>query len=57
MRTIARETAFQVALRNCSEDVGGRSVLYMILVKGDTCSQAHILAEACLLVTGSRCLH
>lgn len=34
MRTIAQETASQVGLRNCSEDVGGRSLLHMILVKG-----------------------
>ena len=32
-RTAAWETAFQIALRNCSKDVGERSVLYMILVK------------------------
>ena len=34
MRTIAQEIASQVGLRNCSEDVGGRSLLHMILVKG-----------------------
>ena len=34
MRTIARETAFQIALRNCSKEVGERSGFYMILVKG-----------------------
>lgn len=33
MRTVAQETAFHRALRNCSRDVGKRSVLYMILVK------------------------
>ena len=33
MRTVAQETAFHIALRNCSRDVGNRSVLYMILVK------------------------
>ena len=43
MRTIARES--QIALRNCSEQVGGRSVLHMILVKEGTCNQAHFLAE------------
>ena len=26
MRTIALETAFQIALRNCSKEVGARSV-------------------------------
>ena len=34
MRTIAWETAFQIALMNCSEEVRGRSVLQMILVNG-----------------------
>ena len=34
MRTIAQETVSQVHLRNCSEDVGRRSILHMILVKG-----------------------
>ena len=33
MRTVAQEIAFQTALRNCSKEVGERSVLYMILVK------------------------
>ena len=33
MRTVAQEIAFQIALRNCSKEVGERSVLYMILVK------------------------
>ena len=33
MRTIAWETAFQISLRNCSREVGGRSMLYMTLVK------------------------
>ena len=47
MRTIARETASQGALRNCSKELGERSVLCMILVKADTCSRAHVLAEGC----------
>ena len=34
MRTVAQETAFQIALRNCSEEVGEGSALYMILAKG-----------------------
>ena len=34
MRTIARETASQIALRNRSKEGGVRSVLYMSLVKG-----------------------
>ena len=35
MRTIVLETAFQRALRNCSREAGGRSVLYVTLVKAD----------------------
>lgn len=34
MRAVAWETAFQRALRNCSEKVGEKSVLFMILVNG-----------------------
>ena len=47
MSTIAWERASQITLRHCSKEAGGRSVLYRTLVKGGTCSQAHILAEAC----------
>ena len=35
MRTIAQEIAFQIALRNCSEEVGGKVNIYVILVKGE----------------------
>ena len=35
MRTIARETAFQIALRNCSKEAGGKVSIYVILVKGE----------------------
>ena len=46
MRTIAEETAFQIALRNCSKEAGGKvSVLYDFS-EGGARSQAHILAEA-----------
>ena len=34
VRAIARETAFQIALRNCSKEVGGRPSIYVISVKG-----------------------
>ena len=40
MRTIAQQTAFQIALRNCSREVAGRSVLYMMLVEGG-CAVKH----------------
>ena len=43
MRTIAQETASQMALRNCSKG-GGGSVIYDFS-EGGTCSQARILAE------------
>ena len=33
MRTITQETAFQIALRNCSKEVGGKISIYVILVK------------------------
>ena len=35
MRTIAWEAAFQIALRNCSKEVGGKVSIYVILVKGE----------------------
>ena len=47
MRTIAHETAFQIALSNCSNKVGGDVRIDVILVKGEASSQAHVLAEAC----------
>ena len=34
MRTIAHETAFQIALRNCSKEVGISQYIYVILVRG-----------------------
>ena len=34
MRTIAWETAPQIALRNCSKEVTGKVHIYAILVKG-----------------------
>ena len=35
MRTIDQETAFHIALRNCSKEVGGKVSIYVILVKGE----------------------
>ena len=35
MRTIAWESAFQIALRNCSKETGGKVSIYMFLVKGE----------------------
>ena len=34
MRTIAWETAFQIALRDCSKKLGGGANIYVLLVKG-----------------------
>ena len=45
MMTIARETASQRALGNCSEEVGGEISIDVILGKGITRNQAHIFAE------------
>ena len=46
MWTIPQEAAFQIALKNCSKEVGGNVSIYAILVKwGDTCKQAHILQK------------
>lgn len=46
MRTIAWEIASQIGLRNFLEEVGRKSVLSMILVKG-----RYIFAEVLLLVS------
>ena len=35
MRTIAWKTAFQLALRNCSKEVGGKVSINEILMKGE----------------------
>ena len=45
MKTTARETESQIALRNCSKEVGGEVCIYVIWGKGGTCNQAHIFAE------------
>ena len=34
MRTIAWEAAFQIVLRNCSKEVGGKVSIYVVLAKG-----------------------
>ena len=46
MRTVAWDTASQIALRNCSEEVGGKVSIIYDFSDGGTCSQARILAEA-----------
>ena len=47
MRTIAWETAFQMALRNCSEEVGGKvSVIYDFSEGGGVHTVKHTLWQA-----------
>ena len=43
MKTVVQETAFQIALRNCSKEVGWREGQYMILVKGEYMQLSTIL--------------
>ena len=35
MKTATQETAFQIALSNCSKEVGEKVSIYVILVKGE----------------------
>ena len=42
MKTAARETEAQVALRNCFREVGERDSVYVILVKGGVQACRHI---------------
>ena len=57
MKTIAWETASQIALMNYSKDVGEQSInIYVILVKGDICNQAHIWQKVAVVMR-NRCLH
>ena len=51
MRTIAQETAFQIALRNCSKQAMGKVSLYIILVEQEYMqSSTYILHIFFLLV-------
>ena len=45
MRTIARETALQIALGSCSKEVAGKVSVHVILGQVGTGNQAHIFAE------------
>ena len=54
MRTAARETAFQIALRNCSREAGEEDQYICDLGEGgNTCNQAHIFTEGLVRVTAS----
>ena len=55
MRTISLETAPQIALRNCSKEVEGRSVV--ILVKQGYMQSSTYFSRRLLLVTRSSCHH
>ena len=51
MRTTAQETAFQIALRNCSREVRGKVSIDVILVKGEYMqSSTHFLQVSASLV-------
>ena len=58
MRTIAPQTAYQRALKNCSKEVGGNASIYGILVKGKY-MQSSTFFSFCrfLLVMRNRCHH
>ena len=43
MRTAAWETAPQIALKDCSKDIGVKDTVYVILIKGE--SSADFLVE------------
>ena len=45
------ETEAQIALRNCSKDVGGKDSIYVILAKVGNTLTAHIFCRKFLLVS------
>ena len=53
VRTIAQETAPQIALRNCSKEEEVKVSTYLIWWKGNACNQAHIFCRSFLLVSRS----
>ena len=55
MRTAARERAPQIALRNCSKEVGEKDRMYVILVKGEYVQSSTFIFRRFLLVLGSFC--
>ena len=51
MRTIDQEIAFQIALRNCFKEVGGKvNPKRGFLCRGSICNQAHMFCRSFLLV-------
>ena len=58
MRTVAPETAPQIALRNCFKEVRGKVSIYVILVKGECMqSNTYFFCGRFLLVLRSSCHH
>ena len=51
MRTIAQETAFQIALSNCSKELGRKVSIYVILVKREYMQSSTYFWKKFLLVT------
>ena len=51
LRTVAWETAFQIALKNCLE-VGGKVSIFVILLKGEYMQSGTYFWKKFLLVTG-----
>ena len=49
MRTVAWETAPQIALRNCSKEVEGMDSIYVILVKGEYVQARAYFVESLLV--------
>ena len=58
MRTLAQETASQIALRNCSREIVGKVSMYVILVKGEYMhSRTYFFCTRFFLVSRSRHHH
>ena len=57
MRTTAQEAAFQIALKYCSKEVGGKFNIYVILVKEEVYATKHTflqrVAASLMTVTAS----
>ena len=51
MRTVARETAFHIALGNCSKEAGGKVSIHVILVKGEYMQWSTYFLQKVLLVS------
>ena len=45
MKAAVRKIAPQKALRHCSKEAVGKVSIYVVLVRENTCNQAHIFPE------------